>query len=35
MDAMMALEASGEMKYGDKGNPTQDEIAGTIAKLIE
>ena len=27
MDAMMALEAAGEMTYGDKGNPTQDEIS--------
>jgi putative spermidine/putrescine transport system substrate-binding protein len=35
MDAMMALEASGQMTYGDKGNPTKDEISGTIAKLIE
>jgi putative spermidine/putrescine transport system substrate-binding protein len=35
MDAMMALEAAGEVKYVDKGNPTQDEISQTIAKLIE
>ena len=35
MDAMMALEAAGEMTYGDKGNPSQDEIAKTVAKLIE
>lgn len=35
MDAMMALEAAGEMTYGDKGNPTQDEIAKTVARLIE
>lgn len=35
MDAMMALEAAGELTYGDKGNPTQDELAATIAKLIE
>ena len=35
MDAMMALEAAGQIKYGDKGNLTKDEIAGTIAKLIE
>ena len=26
MDAIMALEAAGEIKYGDKGNPTQDEL---------
>ncbi|MBB5751912.1 ABC transporter substrate-binding protein [Prosthecomicrobium pneumaticum] len=35
MDAMMAFEAAGQLTYGDKGNPTQDEIAATIAKLIE
>ena len=35
MDAMMALEAAGEIQYGDKGNPTQDEISKTIARLIE
>jgi putative spermidine/putrescine transport system substrate-binding protein len=35
MDAMMAMEAAGEMKYGDKGNPTQDELSKTIARLIE
>jgi putative spermidine/putrescine transport system substrate-binding protein len=35
MDAMMALEAAGEMTYADKGNPTQDEIGQTIAHLIE
>jgi putative spermidine/putrescine transport system substrate-binding protein len=35
MDAMMALESAGQLKYGDKGNPTQDELAATIAKLIE
>lgn len=35
MDAMMALEAAGEIKYGDKGNPTQDELSFTIARLIE
>jgi putative spermidine/putrescine transport system substrate-binding protein len=35
MDAMMALESAGEMKYGDKGNPTQDELSKTIARLIE
>ena len=32
MDAMMALESAGEMKYGDKGNPTQDELSKTIAR---
>ena len=35
MDAIMAMEASGELTYGDKGNPTRDEIEKTIAKLIE
>jgi putative spermidine/putrescine transport system substrate-binding protein len=35
MDAMMAMEAAGEMKYGDKGNPTQDELTKTIARLVE
>ena len=35
LDAIMALEAVGEVKYADKGNPTQDELSKTIAKLIE
>lgn len=35
MDAIMAMESGGEMKYGDKGNPTQDELTKTIARLIE
>ena len=35
MDAMMAFEAAGLLKYGDKGNPTQEELSATIAKLIE
>lgn len=35
MDAMMAFEAAGELTYGDKGNPTRDELSATIAKLIE
>ncbi|MGD9913909.1 MAG: PotD/PotF family extracellular solute-binding protein [Rhizobiaceae bacterium] len=35
MDAMMALEAMGELTYGDKGNPTQDELTKTVARLIE
>ena len=34
MDAMMAFESAGQLKYRDKGNPTQDELAATIAKLI-
>ena len=28
-------ESAGFVKYGDKGNPTQDELDQTIAKLIE
>jgi putative spermidine/putrescine transport system substrate-binding protein len=35
MDAIMAMEASGAMKYGDKGNPTREELDKTISKLIE
>ena len=35
MDAIMAMEASGELKYSDKGNPTREELEKTIAKLIE
>jgi putative spermidine/putrescine transport system substrate-binding protein len=35
MDAMMACEAAGLLTYGDKGNPTQEELTATIAKLIE
>lgn len=35
MDAMMAMESAGEIKYGDKGNPTKDELSKTIARLIE
>jgi len=35
MDAMMALEASGDVTYADKGNPSQAELSATIAKLIE
>ena len=31
----MALELAGEIKYGDKGNPTQDELSKTIARLIQ
>ena len=30
-----AMEAAGELKYGDKGNPTQDELTKTVARLIE
>ena len=35
MDAIMAMEAAGVVKYGDKGNPTKDELDKTISKLIE
>ncbi|WP_158818867.1 PotD/PotF family extracellular solute-binding protein [Methylocapsa sp. S129] len=35
LDAVMALEASGAMKYGDKGNLTKAEIDKTIAALID
>ncbi|WP_108610404.1 PotD/PotF family extracellular solute-binding protein [Aminobacter sp. MSH1] len=35
MDAMMAFESAGLLKYGDKGNPTQEELTATVAKLIE
>ena len=35
MDAIMAMEAAGIVKYGDKGNPTRDELNKTISKLIE
>ena len=35
MDAIMAFEAAGQIKYGDKGNPTKDELDQTITKLIE
>ena len=35
MDAAMAIEARGDITYGDKGNMTRDEIDFTIEKLIE
>ncbi|MCW6506615.1 ABC transporter substrate-binding protein [Lichenifustis flavocetrariae] len=35
LDAAMALEAAGQMKYADKGNMTKAEIDKTIAALIE
>ncbi|SMC99043.1 putative spermidine/putrescine transport system substrate-binding protein [Fulvimarina manganoxydans] len=35
MDAAMAIEARGDMTYGDKGNMTREEIDATIAALIE
>ncbi|MFP8968009.1 ABC transporter substrate-binding protein [Pokkaliibacter sp. CJK22405] len=35
MDAAMIAEASGKIKYGDKGNMTRDEIDQTIAMLME
>jgi putative spermidine/putrescine transport system substrate-binding protein len=35
MDAAMAIEARGDITYGDKGNMTRDEIDATIAILTE
>ncbi|PON09920.1 ABC transporter substrate-binding protein, partial [Candidatus Entotheonella serta] len=35
MDAAMVMEASGEVKYGDKGNMTREEIDKTIQVLID
>lgn len=35
MDAAMVCEAMGEIKYGDKGNMTKDEIDKTMAILTE
>src|SRR5688500_6696366 len=35
MDAIMALEAAGEITYSDKGNPTREELEATINRLIE
>ncbi|PKP63696.1 MAG: ABC transporter substrate-binding protein, partial [Alphaproteobacteria bacterium HGW-Alphaproteobacteria-8] len=35
MDAAMALEARGDIKYGDKGNMTREEIDKTINALID
>lgn len=35
MDAAMALEARGDITYGDKGNMTKEEIDKTIDALIE
>ena len=35
MDAIMAMEAAGLQKYGDRGNPTRAELQATIDKLIE
>ena len=35
MDAIMALESAGLVKYADKGNLTREEIDQTIGKLIE
>lgn len=34
MDAAMALESRGDIKYGDKGNMTKEEIDKTIEALI-
>jgi putative spermidine/putrescine transport system substrate-binding protein len=35
LDAVMALQASGQMKYAEIGNLTKAEIDDTIAELIE
>jgi putative spermidine/putrescine transport system substrate-binding protein len=35
MDAIMALESAGLVKYVDKGNLTKEEIDQTIGKLVE
>jgi len=35
MDAAMAIESRGDLKYGDKGNMTKEEIDRTIEILIE
>jgi putative spermidine/putrescine transport system substrate-binding protein len=35
MDAAMAIEARGDIKYGDKGNMTKEEIDQTIDILID
>ena len=35
MDAAMAIEARGDIKYGDKGNMTREEIDKTIDILIK
>jgi putative spermidine/putrescine transport system substrate-binding protein len=35
MDAALAIESRGDIKYGDKGNMTKDEIDKTIAILID
>ena len=35
MDAAMAIEARGDISYGDKGNMTRDEIDKTVAILTD
>src|SRR5262249_7000091 len=35
MDVAMALEARGDLKYGDKGNMTKDEIDKTIKIMLD
>lgn len=35
MDAIMACQAAGVVNYGNRGNPTREELEQTIAKLIE
>jgi putative spermidine/putrescine transport system substrate-binding protein len=35
IDVAMALEARGDIKYGNKGNMTKEEIDKTIATMME
>lgn len=35
IDVAMALEASGDVKYGNKGNMTKEEIDLTVSKMME
>ena len=35
MDAALAIESRGDVKYGDKGNMTREELDKTVAILIE
>ncbi len=35
MDAMMALQSAGIMKFGNMGNPSKQEIAGMVDHLIK
>jgi putative spermidine/putrescine transport system substrate-binding protein len=35
MDAMMALQSAGEMHFANMGNPSKEEIAKVVARLID